>query len=120
MPLVNDQVTMQGVNYKIFPEYGLTFHFVTSDGIVNWHYDEGTPASFEYTFVGDTYFDTTNNANDNRWNISSMCSYDQAIARLDWKRGILSISAQGYNKFYFTPQRFVKTQGLFTQIVEYM
>ena len=115
--LKNDKNILVDVKYKIFRDYWQTFHFVTADGIVHWHYDEWTPSSFEYTFNGDTEFNTNNLSNTPAFYVQSFDNYDESIAFL-WTNGTLFLWKRGYNKFFFSASDTVQTNWMFTDIQE--
>lgn len=98
------------IHYTIFPKYGLTFHFVTADGIVHWGYDQDECSTSEYTIN----IDTSNKK------ISSFSVFDDSIAYMDQNTWILAIWWQWFMKFNFNPSLWIITHGLYTNIIEYM
>jgi len=117
MQLNEEKNVIKDVKYKIFRKFWTTFHFVTADGIVHRHYDEGTPSTFEYTFNWDTEFNTNDWANTPNFYIQSMDTFDQATAFLssEW---ILFLWKRWYNKFFFSALDTVQTNWMYTDIIE--
>jgi len=117
MEITWDQQVKNWIQYKVFSDYWLTFHFVTSDWIIHWHYDDWI--SMEYSICWETKFDTNFNTIKSRYTINSLSNYNSWSVFLNsmwW----LFISWQWYDKFFFSWLNIVQTIWVYNDTVEYM
>lgn len=115
-----DNKTEDKISYIVYSDYWLTFHRVTSDGVFSWNYDEDTAATFEYSFVWDTYYYTDFNATRNPKQIYSLCARWDSLSYLDGKTWVLWNGWVWWNKFSFASSMNVVTHWLYTRLMEYM
>lgn len=116
----SDDVSEDKISYIVYSDYGLTLHWVTSDGIFHWNYDDDTYTGFEYSYAWDTYFNTNDNTTPNPKTIYSMTHWWESFAYLDGKTGVLGNWGIWWLKFSFNPSMNMVTNGLYTRMQEYM
>lgn len=115
-----DDVQIDKISYVVYKDYWLTLHRVTSDGIFHWNYDNDDSATFEYTYAGDTYFNTNFNTTNNPKQIYSIIERWDSFSYLDWNTGILWNGWIWLEKFSFLSSMNVVTNWLYTRAIEYM
>jgi hypothetical protein len=113
-------VTLDKVSYTVYKDYWLTLHRVTSDGIFHRNYDNDTAVTCEYTYAGDTYFNTNFNTTKNPKTIYCMLARWDSFSYLDGRTWVLWNGWMGWEKFNFTPSLNVVTNWLYTRLIEYM
>jgi len=110
---------VEGIHYKVFEDYGLTLHFVTSDWLVHRHHDADTPSSFEYTISGETYFNTHDNETEPRMYIHCISEYGEWTIFLNSKWALF-LWGEWFNKFFYSWLDIIQTTGVYEYLDNYM
>lgn len=112
-----DVTAKQNIKYKVFKEYWLAFHFVTSDWLVHWHADNDV--IMEYSFCWNLKFDTNFNTVPPISFINSISVYSDWTVLLNSLWWIF-VSWKWFDKFFYSWLNVIQTTWVYWSLKEYM